>query len=112
MESSIIVSAGVVKSLELETKARPRRRDPSNCQAAKKRETDRIAQKKSRERARNRVLELEEKLNRLQDDDQQKQISELMRTVDELRRENERLRNVTTKIRCLTEAAGPPLESN
>ena len=103
----MIASAGVVKSHDF--KAKPRRRDSNNCQTAKKREMDRIAQKKSRERAKNRMLELEEKLNRLQDDDKQKQISELMNTIDELRRENERLRTVTERIRGLTDAAGPPL---
>ena len=103
----MVSSAGVVKSQH--GNAKPRRRDASNGQTAKKREMDRIAQKKSRERSKHRMQELEDKLNRLQDDDKQKQISELMDTIDELRRENERLRTMTERIRGLAEAAGPPL---
>lgn len=52
------------------------------------------------------MLELEDKLNRLQADDKQKQIADLMQTVGDLRKENERLRTVTDKIRRLTESAG------
>src|SRR4051812_13194757 len=83
------------------------RRESCSAQTAKKRELDRIAQKKSRERARNRMLELEDKLNRLQSDDKQKQIADLMQVVDDLRRENERLRTVTDRIRSLTDAVVP-----
>lgn len=83
-----------------------RRRSTPSVQTAKKRELDRIAQKKSRDRARNRVTELEEKITRLQSHDKAKQIADLMQTVEELRGENERLRNVTDKIKCLTESAG------
>lgn len=86
-----------------ETVPKKRPRESSSVQTAKKRELDRIAQKKSRERARNRMLELEEKLTRLQADDKQKQIADLIRVVEDLRKENERLRNVTDRIRCLTE---------
>jgi hypothetical protein len=84
-----------------------RRRESCSAQTAKKRELDRIAQKKSRERARNRMLELEDKLNRLQADDKQRQIADLMQVVDDLKRENERLRTVTERIRSLTDAVGP-----
>ena len=90
--------------------AKPRRRGSSSGQTAKKRELDRIAQKKSRERARNRVAELEEKIRRLQSDDKQKQISELMRVIEDLRSENEKLRSMTEKIRSLTETVGPALK--
>jgi hypothetical protein len=82
-----------------------RRRSAPSIQTAKKRELDRIAQKKSRDRARNRVLELEDKINRLQSDDKQKQIADLIRTVEVLRKENERLKVMTEKIKCLTQAA-------
>jgi DNA repair exonuclease SbcCD ATPase subunit len=91
-------------------KAKPRQRGSSSGQTAKKRELDRIAQKKSRERARNRMAELEEKIRRLQADDKQKQISELMRVIEDLRNENERLRSMTEKIRLLTNAVGPALK--
>jgi hypothetical protein len=90
-----------------EAASKKRRRESCNVQTAKKRELDRIAQKKSRERARNRMLELEDKLNRLQADDKQKQIADLLRVVEDLRKENERLRAVTDRIRCLTDSAGP-----
>lgn len=83
-----------------------RKRETCNAQTEKKRELDRIAQKKSRERARNRMQELEGKLKRLQADDKQKQITDLMQVVEDLRTENERLRSVTDKIRYLTESAG------
>ena len=86
---------------------KPRRQGSGSGQTAKKRELDRIAQKKSRERARNRMAELEEKIRRLQADDKQKQISELMRVIENLRIDNERLRGMTEKIRSLTESVGP-----
>jgi hypothetical protein len=89
---------------------RARRRCSSTGQTAKKRELDRIAQKKSRERARNRMAELEEKIRRLQADDKQKQISELMGVIEGLRSENERLRTMTEKIRSLTESVGPGMK--
>jgi DNA repair exonuclease SbcCD ATPase subunit len=89
---------------------KPRRRGSSSGQTAKKRELDRIAQKKSRERARNRMAELEEKIRRLQADDKQKQISELMGVIEDLRIDNERLRGMTEKIRSLTETIGPALK--
>jgi hypothetical protein len=93
-------------------KAKPRRRGSNSGQTAKKRELDRIAQKKSRERARNRMAELEEKIRRLQADDKQKQISELMGVIEDLRGENEKLRSMTEKIRSLTEAIGPTFKGN
>jgi cell division septum initiation protein DivIVA len=77
-----------------------------SSQAAKKRELDRLAQKKSRERARNRMLELEQKLERLQSDDKQKQIADLLRTVDELRKENERLRGMHQRVLSLVNGVG------
>lgn len=89
-----------------EPPTKKRRRSTPSVQTAKKRELDRIAQKKSRDRARNRVLELEDKIVRLQSDDKQKQIADLMRTVEDLRKENDRLRGMTEKIKCLTESAG------
>ena len=92
------------------TSKKPRRRGSSSGQTAKKRELDRIAQKKSRERARNRMAELEEKIQRLQADDKQKQISELMGVIEGLRSDNERLRGMTEKIRSLTEMVGPALK--
>lgn len=89
--------------------SKARRRVSTNGQKAKKRELDRIAQKKSRERARNRVTELQETIRRLQDDDKQKQISELMGVIEDLRCENERLRSTMEKIRSLTDTLGTGL---
>jgi hypothetical protein len=82
------------------------RRDSTVSQTAKKREMDRLAQKKSREKARNRVMELEKKLETLQSDDKQKQITSLLKTVDDLKKENERLKGVATRIQGLVEGIG------
>ncbi|KUJ07681.1 uncharacterized protein LY89DRAFT_691433 [Mollisia scopiformis] len=100
------MSAAVARGDEshLSRNARPKpkpKRDSSSSQTAKKRELDRIAQKKSRERVRNRMLELQEKLERLQSDDKQKQITDLLKVVDDLKKENERLRDTVEKIRGL-----------
>jgi hypothetical protein len=56
------------------------------------------------------MAELEEKIRRLQADDKQKQISELMGLIEDLRTDNERLRGMTEKIRSLTETVGPTLK--
>ena len=87
------------------------RRDSACSQTAKKREMDRLAQKKSREKARRRVMELEKKLETLQSDDKQKQITDLLKVVDNLKKENERLRGVTGRIRGLVGGIAVPTGS-
>lgn len=72
---------------------------------------DRLAQKKSREKARHRVMELEKKLETLQSDDKQKQITDLLKVVDNLKKENERLRGVTGRIRGLVGGIAVPTGS-
>lgn len=52
------------------------------------------------------MLELEEKVERLQSDDKQKQISDLLRVVDELKKENVRLQVIVDKIRGLVNGSG------
>ncbi|CZR69176.1 uncharacterized protein PAC_19076 [Phialocephala subalpina] len=98
-------STNVSSKVSRDGRIKPRR-DSNSSQTAKKRELDRIAQKKSRERTRNRMLELEEKLERLQSDDKQKQISDLLRVVDELKRENERLQGIVDRVRGLVSDSG------
>jgi hypothetical protein len=64
----------------------------------RKRELDRVAQRASRERNRNRIQFLEKKLACLEAKDQPSRISDLMKVVSELREENERLRTTLRKI--------------
>jgi hypothetical protein len=96
-------SPGVVEVEATEKPAANRSRRWESCtsQKARKRELDRIAQRASRKRAKNRIMDLEEKLQRLQADDKQTQISDLMRVVEELRSENVRLRKIISRIGSL-----------
>ncbi|RFU33263.1 hypothetical protein B7463_g3048, partial [Scytalidium lignicola] len=87
---------------------RPNRRSLASSQIAKKRELDRAAQRASRERARNRMAFLEEKLQRLEADDKQAQISELMSVIGDLRNENSQLRAALLKIRSWADISTQP----
>ena len=70
---------------------------------SRKRELDRIAQRMSRERSKNRILYLEEKLKSLEARDRDGQISSLMSTIEDLRRQNTQLKALLLKMRSLAD---------
>jgi hypothetical protein len=79
-------------------KTSARRQDAASEHRARKRDLDRLAQRASRERAKSRMMYLEETLARLQADDKQKQISDLMGVIADLRDQNTQLRTMLEKI--------------
>lgn len=79
------------------------RRPSQASQISRKRELDRSAQRASRERVKNRIAFLEEKLARLEAGDENAQISDLMQRISNLQNENSRLRAILLKIRAWTD---------
>ena len=82
-----------------------------NSQIERKRELDRIAQRVSRERTRNRVRFLEDKLKSLEARDNQGQLSHLMEVIKKLQDENMELKSVMMKIGHLVTDPGGSTES-
>lgn len=82
-----------------ETKGKPRRRDTNDVRAERKRELDRLAQRATRERTKNRIAFLEQKLASLESCDRESTISQLTKTIDDLRTENMRLQSAMMKMR-------------
>lgn len=90
-------------------KGRPRqRRATADSQIDRKRELDRIAQRMSRERSRNRIIFLEQKLKSLEARDRGGQISYLMQVIEDLRQENTQLRASMMKIRFIADDLSEP----
>ena len=88
-------------------RSRPRR-TTADDQIDRKRELDRIAQRMSRERTRNRIIFLEQKLKSLEARDRGGQISYLMKVIEDLRRENTQLRASLMKIRFIADDLAEP----
>ncbi|KAL5325696.1 hypothetical protein ACEPPN_006826 [Leptodophora sp. 'Broadleaf-Isolate-01'] len=86
---------------------RPRKypNDPGS-RLARKREVDRIGQRSSRQRTKDHIMMLENKMELLQADDKRGYILELLKTIEVLRQENEKLRNFGEKIRGLAAEMG------
>lgn len=86
--------------LDLATaKPKARRRDTSDNRAERKRELDRLAQRATRERTKNRIAFLEQKLASLESCDRQGEISNLTKIIDNLRNDNMRLQSAMLKMR-------------
>ena len=90
-------------SLEMETAtprpSKSRQRDTDGTRIERKRIQDRLAQRATRERTKNRIAFLEQRLQSLEASDKQGEISSLTRIIDDLRNDNHRLRNALVKIR-------------
>jgi hypothetical protein len=84
------------------------RRATADRQIDRKRELDRIAQRMSRERSRNRIVFLEQKLKSLEACDRGGQISYLMKVIKDLRQENTQLRASMMKIRFIADDLSEP----
>ncbi len=84
---------------EAPSKSKARRRETSDSRAERKRELDRLAQRATRERTKNRIAFLEQKLASLESCDRQGEISHLTKIIDDLRNDNMRLQSAMLKMR-------------
>ncbi|KAN0098919.1 protein of unknown function (DUF3425) domain containing protein [Hyaloscypha variabilis] len=82
---------------------RMEKEDSKSNQRVRKRELDRVAQRASRERARNRLAFLEEKVAKLEALDQNQEVPNLMNALIKSREENARLRAALRRIRAYTD---------
>ena len=88
-----------------ETKHHQKRRGTHDVRAERKRELDRLAQRATRERTKNRIAFLEQKLASLESCDRESTVSQLTKTIDGLRNDNMRLQSAMMKMRfAITEA--------
>lgn len=84
MEKTAKPTMGPPDTPAASNKGRPRqRRATADSQIDRKRELDRIAQRMSRERSRNRIIFLEQKLKSLEARDRGGQISHLMKVIED-----------------------------
>ncbi|ETN41768.1 uncharacterized protein HMPREF1541_03705 [Cyphellophora europaea CBS 101466] len=86
-------------AITTEFKPKSRRRDINDVRAERKRELDRLAQRATRERTKNRIAFLEQKLASLESCDRESTISQLTKTIDDLRNDNTRLQGAMMKMR-------------
>ena len=83
-------------------------RDIGNSRGARKRALDRVAQRATRQRTKEYIRHLEERLSSLETRDGQSEIARLAHVVDKLRTDNYRLRNALAKLRATIEQVLPP----
>lgn len=87
--------------------AKRRKKDNSDSRVERKRELDRIAQRATRERTKNKIADLEQRLAILESGDKNSEIAALTRTIDQLRNENAKYQNALTKMKfAICEALG------
>ncbi|OAP65064.1 hypothetical protein AYL99_01036 [Fonsecaea erecta] len=84
-----------------------RRRDTAtdDSRLERKRIQDRLAQRATRERTKNRIAYLEQRLSSLESGDRDGEIANLTRIIDGLRSDNYRLRNALVKMRSVIDQA-------
>ncbi|OCT44281.1 hypothetical protein CLCR_05796 [Cladophialophora carrionii] len=87
-----------------------RRRDADDSRVERKRIQDRLAQRATRERTKNRIAYLEQRLSSLEAGDKHGEITNLTRIIDNLRNDNNRLRNALVKMRTVIDQAVLPTE--
>ncbi|KAH8588486.1 hypothetical protein B0O99DRAFT_746747 [Bisporella sp. PMI_857] len=81
-----------------------RKRDATDDHAKRKRELDRIAQRNSRERTKNRISFLEDKLRSLEGRDRDCSLSSLLATQETLLKENSSLKAAMMKVRFIADS--------
>lgn len=87
--------------------AKRRKKNAGDIRADRKRELDRIAQRATRERTKNRIADLEQRLASLESGDKNNEVTQLTRTIAELRTENSRYHTALLKLRLvINEALG------
>jgi transcription initiation factor TFIIIB Brf1 subunit/transcription initiation factor TFIIB len=101
------MAANGSSSSSVATKPGAHKRDDSvNSRIIRKRETDRLAQRANRERTKQKIIKLEEEVERLKSNNQSAAMLDLMRLVEEQRKENEALVNSLEKIRGIVNEGG------
>jgi hypothetical protein len=86
-------------------KSNSRRKDNDEVRAERKRIQDRLAQRATRERTKNRIAYLEQRLRNLEAGDKAGEIASLTKIIDSVRQDNNRLRNAMVKIRTAIDQA-------
>lgn len=76
-----------------------RKKEACDIRVERKRELDRLAQRATRERTKNRIAFLEQKLASLESCDRQGEITNLTKMIDDLRGDNMRLQGALSKMR-------------
>lgn len=89
----------------ISAKAKLRRKDNDEVRAERKRIQDRLAQRATRERTKNRIAYLEQRLRNLEAGDKAGEIASLTKIIDSVRQDNHRLRNAMVKIRTAIDQA-------
>lgn len=85
--------------------SRRARRDTSNAQLLRKRETDRVAQRATRERTKHRIEHLEQEIKRLKSQDQNAVVRELIETTEKQQKKNEDLEGTLLKVLLIVRSA-------
>ncbi|KAK5046131.1 hypothetical protein LTR84_008588 [Exophiala bonariae] len=86
-------------------KPKLRKKDNDEVRAERKRIQDRLAQRATRERTKNRIAYLEQRLRNLEAGDKAGEIASLTKIIDSVRQDNNRLRNAMVKIRTAIDQA-------
>lgn len=81
------------------------RRDTSSSQLLRKRETDRLAQRATRERTKHRIEHLEQEIKRLKSQDQNSVVRELIETTEKQQKRNEELEGSLLKVLLIVQSA-------
>lgn len=89
----------------LSAKTKLRKKDNDEVRAERKRIQDRLAQRATRERTKNRIAYLEQRLRNLEAGDKAGEIASLTKIIDSVRQDNHRLRNAMVKIRTAIDQA-------
>ena len=84
-----------------QTATKHRRKSAGESRADRKRELDRIAQRATRERTKNRIADLEQRLASLESGDKNGEIAQLTRTISDLRCENAKYHTALAKLRSI-----------
>ena len=82
-----------------DVKPRRRQRELCDSRAERKRELDRLAQRATRERTRNRIADLEQRLASLESSDKEGELAALTKIIGNLRNENSRYQCALVKMR-------------
>ena len=80
-------------------KSKPKRRSTCDSRVERKRELDRLAQRATRERTKNRIAFLEQKLASLESNDRSSEIVNLTKIIENLRNDNTRLQSAMLKMK-------------
>lgn len=84
-----------------------KKQDTGSNRVERKRELDRLAQRATRERTKNKIADLEQRLASLESGDKNYEIAQLTKVIGDLRQENGRYQTALLKMRfAINEALG------